>query len=454
MQQKGKHYVCAHAPVAAAVTNRIVVAFATEFGWPLHGMDVSNAYLNAPLHPDIVLFVKPPPTVRVPNGYGLRLVKGLYGTMQGGNRWAVHKHKTLSGLGYTRNSADPSLYHRHDERGIIIMSIVVDDFKITGWPPSAIAFAKHQLSLKWDMTDLGPLRFFTNVEIKRDLTKHITTMKQTGYIESMLARYKLQDTYGKHTPCTTTIYQQRLLEPVSPFAPMFDNDYSSQVGTLGYLRRTRPDLCVALGVTAQFSKLGRHGPAHYRALRNIMRYCKLTKHHGLVYTSSHKQFREPWTLSGHVDSDWATWKATRRSRAGWLIYLNRNLIAYGSKLQSAVALSSAEAEYMALSQIIKILLWVIHIIEDIPGQFVRRPVYVHVDNKPAINLADNHAASKFTRHIGIAHHFLRDHCASGNNCFKIVWVDGKSQWADGMTKPLPRTEFALFRDRITSDLQL
>ena len=109
---------------------------------------------------------------------------------------------------------------------------------------------------------------------------------------------------------------------------------------------------------------------------------------------------------------------------------------------------------MALSQIIKILLWVIHIIEDIPGQFVRRPVYVHVDNKPAINLADNHAASKFTRHIGIAHHFLRDHCASGNNCFKIVWVDGKSQWADGMTKPLPRTEFALFRDRITSDLQL
>ena len=95
-------------------------------------MDVSNAYLNAYLHPSIILFVKPPPTITVPPGYGLRLLKGLYGTMQGGNRWAIHKHNTLVGLHYTRNPSEPSLYHRHDEHGIVIMAIVVDDFEITG----------------------------------------------------------------------------------------------------------------------------------------------------------------------------------------------------------------------------------------------------------------------------------------------------------------------------------
>ena len=162
--------------------------------------------------------------------------------------------------------------------------------------------------------------------------------------------------------------------------PMFDNNYAAQVGTLGYLRRTRPDLYVALSVSAQFCKLGRHGPAHYRALRNIMRHCLLTKHHGLLYTSSRKRFNDPWVLTGHCDSDWATWKASRRSRSGWLIYLFRNLISFGNKLQSAVALSSAEAEYMSLSNIVKILLWIIHIIESIPGQFVRRPVKIFVDN--------------------------------------------------------------------------
>ena len=148
------------------------------------------------------------------------------------------------------------------------------------------------------------------------MNKDLTTMKQTGYIENMLAHYNLSDTYVKHTPCTSAIYHQRLLDPVSPFPPMFENDYGNQVGTLGYLRRTRPDLAVALGVSGQFAKLGRHGPAHYRALRNIMRHCKLTKHHGLLFKSSRKRFRDPWDLSGHVDSDWATWKGSRRSRSG------------------------------------------------------------------------------------------------------------------------------------------
>ena len=86
VQVKGIHYIDSYAPVAPGVAIRIIVAIATEMNWPLHGMDVSNAYLNAPLEPEIVLFVKPPPTIHVPKGYGLRLLRGLYGTMQGGNR--------------------------------------------------------------------------------------------------------------------------------------------------------------------------------------------------------------------------------------------------------------------------------------------------------------------------------------------------------------------------------
>ena len=452
-QRKGVHFISSFAPVAAAMASRLIVAIATEMDWPLHGMDVRNAFLNAPLHPRIVLFVRPPPTITVPKGYGLRLKKGLYGTMQGGNRWALHKHAKLIGLGLTRNPADPSVYHRQDAHGIVITSIIVDDFQITGWPPSAVARFKHQLRETWDTTDLGPLRYFASVEVKRNRAARITTLKQTNYIEDMLARYDLADSYGKPTPtpCTTSIYHQRLLDPVSDYEPMFNNDYRSQVGSLGYLRRTRPDLCVALGISAQFAKLGRHGPAHYRALRNIMRHCKTTKHFGLLYSSTGKHFREPWEVSGHVDSDWAAWKASRRSRTGYLIYLNKCLIAFGSKLQSAVATSSAEAEYMALALITKILLWLINMIEAIPGQFIRKPIKVYEDNKPCINLANNHAASKFTRHIGIAHHFLRDHYESGSKQFELVWIEGRQQRADGMTKPLPHSGFIRFRDSVVSD---
>ena len=130
------------------------------------------------------------------------------------------------------------------------------------------------------------------------------------------------------------------------------------------------------------------------------------------------------------------------------------LIAFGSRLQSAVALNSVEAEYVTLAQIVKILLWIINIIEGIPGQFVRRPVPIHVDNKSAINLVDNHAASKFIRHIDITHHFLRDHCFGGDTTFKIIWVHIKKQWADGMIKSLPHGEFTIFRDRVVTNLRL
>ena len=162
------------------------------------------------------------------------------------------------------------------------MSIIVDDFQITGYPPSAVAHLKHQLKTTWDVTDLGPLRYFASIEVKRNAANRSTTLKQTAYVEDMLHRYDLSDTYGKSTPCTASIYHQRLLEPTSDFEPMFGNNYHNQVGTLGYLRRTRPDLCVALGVSAQFTKLGRHGPAHYRTLRNIMRHCLTTKDYGLA----------------------------------------------------------------------------------------------------------------------------------------------------------------------------
>ena len=127
------------------------------------------------------------------------------------------------------------------------------------------------------------------------------------------------------------------------------------------------------------------------------------------------------------------------------------LIAYGSKLQNSVALSSAEAEYMALAQVIKELLWIFHILSALPGQFVRLPIPIVNDNKPSISLANNHAASRYTRHIGIAHHFLRDYCEDGCQLFDLQWVESGDQPSDGMTKPLPRGPFTKFRDSVVSD---
>ena len=98
------------------------------------------------------------------------------------------------------------------------------------------------------------------------------------------------------------------------------------------------------------------------------------------------------------------------------------------------------------------MLWIYNIITDIPGQYVKVPINIFADNQPSINLANNYTASKFTRHIGIRHHFLRDHCYGGNKMFNITYIKSEKNFkADGMTKPLTKTEFIKFKSAIVSD---
>ena len=93
-----------------------------------------------------------------------------------------------------------------------------------------------------------------------------------------------------------------------------------------------------------------------------MRHCKVSMDRGLHYKSTFKLSKDGWIIVAWLDSDWARWKGTRRSRTGYLIFLNGKLIAFGSTLQRSVALSSAEAEYMALSYVTRMLLWILNMI--------------------------------------------------------------------------------------------
>ena len=113
--------------------------------------------------------------------------------------------------------------------------------------------------------------------------------------------------------------------------------------------------------------------------------------------------------------------------------------------------SSTEAQYMSLVHVTKLLLWIVNMIENIPEQFVWKSIPIYVVNKPSINLSNSYTTSKFTRQIGINHHFLRYYCYDGTNQFELIWTSTKTQAADGMTKPLARTPSITFRYSVVSD---
>lgn len=176
-----------------------------------------------------------------------------------------------------------------------------------------------------------------------------------------------------------------------------------------------------------------------------------------------------------VDSDYATNVDTRRSRAGFLGYLNKNLVAYNSALQNAQLLTKHHglklpttvmddeplptmvtvtciAEYMTMSIVVKEMIW-IYILLKTMGINVEKPCIVYEDNRAAIKIAENATSTRRSKHIDIRHHFIiREHV--DNDTIKVVPVSTTEQRADIMTKLLGKELFTRFRDIITSDIEL
>ena len=156
----------------------------------------------------------------------------------------------------------------------------------------------------------------------------------------------------------------------------------------------------------------------------------------------------------YVDSDYSTDVDTRKSRAGYLIYLNGNLISYRSCLQPGkadLATGTCEAEYKALSLALKELTWV-RMLLDTMHIDIETPMMIWEDNQATINLATDSSAAKRTKHIAVRHHFIREFYDAG--LIDIKYIPTRSQTADILTKSLGPQLFQLFRDKIVSDLKL
>ena len=146
----------------------------------------------------------------------------------------------------------------------------------------------------------------------------------------------------------------------------------------------------------------------------------------------------------YVDADYANDRITRRSKTGWLIFLDSNLVAYGSRLQTSTARSSTEAEYIAMSMAVKELLWVRNIMMSICFK-IKSLIQVREDNQPAIELAENAMASKRTRGMDIKHHWIRHYVENGTIKIVHTHITTTSRRYDETTTKRPFLEIQRLR---------
>jgi len=165
---------------------------------------------------------------------------------------------------------------------------------------------------------------------------------------------------------------------------------------------------------------------------NILRYLSSTKDYALVLGATSEG---ETSLQGYTDADWGANDETRRSISGHTFILGAGAVSWSSKRQQTVALSSTEAEYLALTRATKEALWLQRLLGEIEGK-TRGAVAIHVDNLGCIAMAKNPEGHERSKHIDIQAHFVRQHVS--NRRVELNYCPTEEMVADIMTKPLPK----------------
>ena len=121
------------------------------------------------------------------------------------------------------------------------------------------------------------------------------------------------------------------------------------------------------------------------------------------------------------------------------------LVSWFSKKQSSIALSKAEAEYVAVASCCTQLLWMMQTLQDFQIKCTP-PIPIKCDNTSAISISKNHVMHSKTKNIPIKYHFLREQVLEKK--VKLEYVPSKEQVADIFTKPLPREAFEYLRQKL------
>ena len=426
-QREGVDYDETFSPVVRFESIRTVLALAAQFGLSLHQMDVKTAFLNGELKEKI--YMKQPPGYIAEGKETLvcLLQKSIYGLKQSARCWNEELDTQLKKMKFRQSSYDPCIYVRSEENEVFIIAIYVDDMIFGGENEMTINEVKKRVAEKFDVEDMGKLHHFLGVKIIQS-TSYIW-IGQPAYTEALLKRFSMENSNAVDTPFEAGT---KLVKSQESDKPYDKTKYQSAIGSLLFLsNRTRPDISFAVGKTSRYSS--NPSNIHWSAVKRIMRYLNGTIHLGLAYMRCRSE-----RLVGYSDADWAGDLDDRISTSGYVFKLSEAPISWRSKKQTCVALSTAEAEYMALASAVQEAIWLERLISDLLGS-KEETVTVYEDNMSTICMGKNQQYHGRTKHISIKYHFVREKLAEG--VVRIPYCKSEDMLADIFTKPLCAPRF-------------
>ncbi|KAH9790140.1 Integrase catalytic domain-containing protein [Citrus sinensis] len=436
-QKEGIDYNEVFSPVVKYSSIRILLAMVAQFDLELVQLDVKTAFLHGELEDEIYMTRPDGFKVAGKENWVCKLTKLLYGLKQSLRQWYKRFDRFIKRQRYTRNKFDHCVYFRKLQEGsFIYLLLYVDDMLIAFKCKDEIEKLKTQLNQEFEMKDLGEAKKILGMEICRDRARGKVSLSQKQYLKKVLQQFGMtEQTKSVSTPLASHFKLSAQLSPSTDAEReyMLQVPYSNAVGSLMYaMVCTRPDISHAVGIVSRYM----HNPSkgHWQDVKWILWYIQKTVAVGLL-------FERDDTLGqgviGYVDSDYAGDLDKRRSTTGYVFTFAGGPISWKSTLQSTVALSTTEAEYMAITEAVKEAIWLQGLLENLG--LAQEHINVYCDSQSAIHLTKNQVYHARTKHIDVRFHFVREIVDEGKILIqKIKTVDNP---ADMLTKVVTTIKF-------------
>ena len=450
-QEKGVNYWDTYSPVVGWETIRSLLTLAIMNGWSTRQIDFVLAFPQAEVECPMYMEIPKECIIEGSTEGGtevLKLKKNLYGQRQAGKVWFDFLCKGLIDIGFKQSKTDKAVFYK----GETIFVVYVDDGILIGPNTNEINNTIKKLQQKYNLTDEGDLNEYLGIKMNRieggrELTQPVLIdriLKMVGINSELLKGRKVR------TPATKVLHKD-----TGGLTRRFQWDYRSVVGMLNWLARsTRPELIFAVSQVGRFMAFPKR--SHEDAIMRICMYLAHTKDKGMIMKPEAGKGFEVYAdadFAGGYNKHSLEDSATAKSRTCYHIMFNNCLIYSHSKLQTEIALSTTEAEYICLSQALRTVIVLMRFFKElehrIPAFKYTKPVFkceAFEDNNGAIELATAEKERPRTKHINIKYHHFKS--AVKRQKIRVRKIDSEDQLADIGTKPLDATPFERLRMKL------
>jgi hypothetical protein len=456
-QIAGVDYQEVFAPTLRAEQVRLLLALGAQMqGCPLQGLDkaqvrcirpadVVNAYLQSELGEDErPLHALPPgyvPTSTAPPGYRVvgRSIYAHPGLRQSGRAWHRTQRAQLLARGFIECQAAPCIFYKDLGDGkFIAVGTFVDDLLWLSVCDDPLAIDKIVEDLKghYEVKLASSLDKFLGANFRE--TESGIYMHLRQYVTELLARHGMTGCKPVPTPearkCDLGAQDETLLH--APDVKVFQQI----TGGLMFAATTaRLDIAHAVGMLAR--QMSRPRVCDMIAAKRVLRYLSGTAGHAIFFP--YKTSKASSGLVAYADSDYASDPVHRKSTTGYIVFYNGVPVSWKSHLQDTVAQSVCEAEYIALAECSREVVYLRNVVGFL-GRDTREPTIVYEDNEGTIKLVNNPVYHGKTKHIEVKFHYTRH--VQERGLVKVVKVHTDNNCADIFTKA---TDFKTFERHVS-----